>query len=78
MADEKEREEFLQKQIDELDEQTRELATHVEELAGIDCNFGACIFDPALDSTEDRIAEVQKRKKMLQAMLKSLKECETP
>lgn len=74
MADE--REAYLQKQIDELEEETKKLAEHMEELAGMDCNFGTCIFDPKMEDVEAKIAEVQKRKKMVESMVKSLKECE--
>lgn len=73
MADE--REEFLQKQIDDLDEQIKGLAEKLEEEMGISCEFGACVFDPEMDSIEHKIEEVQRRKKMLEAMEKSLKEC---
>jgi chaperonin cofactor prefoldin len=75
MADEQEREEYLQKQIDDLDEQIKELAEKMEEEMGISCEFGSCVFDPSLDSIELKIEEVQRRKKMLEAMHKSLKEC---
>ncbi len=70
-----EQEEYLQKQIDTLDEQIRSLAEKLEEQMGISCEFGACVFDPEMDSIERKIEEVQRRKKMVEAMEKSLKEC---
>lgn len=72
-----EQEDFLQKQIDALDEQIKTLAEKLEEEMGISCEFGACVFDPEMDSIEQKIEEVQRRKKMLEAMEKSLKECGT-
>ena len=78
MADEKEREEYLQKQVDELEDQIKTLGGQMEETMGINCDFGACVFDPSLDSIELKIEEVQRRKKMLETMIKTLKECETP
>lgn len=77
MADEQEREKYLQQQIDDLDEQIKQLAEKMEEEMGISCDFGACVFDPEMDSIEQKIEEVQRRKKMLETMEKSLKECET-
>ncbi|MHB8896171.1 MAG: hypothetical protein ACYC99_13480 [Candidatus Geothermincolia bacterium] len=77
MADEQEREEYLNAQIKDLDEQIKVLAERMEEEMGISCEFGACVFDPSLDSIELKIEEVQRRKKMLETMHKSLKECET-
>lgn len=70
------REAYLQQLIDELDQETRKLAEHMEELAGIDCNFGSCVFDPAMTDVEAKIAETQKRKKMVESMAKSIEECE--
>jgi len=78
MADEKEREEYLQQQLDELDEETKKLAVQMEELAGVDCDFGVCVFDPTLDSVEKKIEDVQRRRKMIAAMMESLKGCDTP
>jgi prefoldin subunit 5 len=75
MADEKVREEFLQEQLDQLDEEIKTLAAHMEELAGLDCDFGACVFDPALDTVEKKIDEVQRRRDMVATMMKTLKEC---
>lgn len=73
MADEKE--ELLEKEIAELEEQTKVLAEKVERLVGVDCSFGACIFDPEMREAEEKIAEVQKRKKSLQDLLDHLETC---
>jgi prefoldin subunit 5 len=72
-----EEEEVLKKEIAELDEKTRELAEKFESLAGIDCDFGSCIFDPEMQSVQDRIAEVQRRKKLLEGVMAHLEGCET-
>lgn len=76
MADEKEREEYLEQQIKELDDQLKVLADHMSEVAGVFCDFGACEFDISLDSTELKIEEVQRRKKTVESMLATLRECE--
>jgi hypothetical protein len=71
------RDEYLEKQIQELDEQIKALGAKLEEELGVSCDFGACVFDPEIETTEHKIEEVQRRKKMLEAMHSSLKECET-
>lgn len=74
MADE--REALLQKQIDELEEQIKVLAVKLEEVMGVDCNFGACVFDPEMSDAEAKMAEVQKRKKTLEKIISDLEACE--
>jgi len=75
MADE--REEMLEKQLEDLNQQILTLAEKMEEVAGVDCDFGACVFDPAIDSIEKKIEEVQRRKKMIEGMLAHLDDCAT-
>jgi chaperonin cofactor prefoldin len=75
MADE--REELLNQQIAELEEQTAVIAERLEEVMGVDCNFGACIFDPAMTNIEEKLAAVQKRKANMEKIIKDLKACET-
>jgi chaperonin cofactor prefoldin len=71
-----EREELLGKEIANLDEQTRVLAEKLERLVGVDCSFGSCVFDPSMTDLEDRIAEVQERKKTLEKIISDLESCE--
>lgn len=75
MADE--REELLNQQIAELEEQTAVIAERLEEVMGVDCNFGACIFDPGMTDLEEKLAEVQKRKANMEKIIKDLEACET-
>lgn len=76
MADQKDKEELLQCQMDELEKQQLELTEKMEQIAGIDCTFGACLFDKRIDSVELKLEDVQRRKKAIESMMKSLKECE--
>ena len=77
MADDiREEEEILKKQLADLDDQTAKLAEKFEQLAGIACDFGECIFDPEMDSVEKKIAEVQRRKKVLEGLIDHLDSCE--
>lgn len=74
MADEKV--ELLNKEMAELEEQTRVLATKMQELVGIDCASGACVFDPAMNAVEAKIADVQKRKALLNEIKEAMDSCE--
>jgi prefoldin subunit 5 len=77
MADDiREEEEVLKKELADLDDQTDRLAEKFEELAGIDCDFGECIFDPEMDDVNKKIAEVQRRKKILEGLIAHLEGCE--
>jgi hypothetical protein len=71
-----EREELLKKVIADLEEQTMVLAEKMQELVGVDCSFGSCVFDPSMTDIEDRIAEVQQRKKTLEKIIGDLEACE--
>jgi hypothetical protein len=71
-----EEQEILDKELAALDEETAKLAAKFEELAGINCDFGECVFDPGMDSVEKKIAEVQRRKNVLEGMIAHLESCE--
>lgn len=78
MADDaiREEEKVLKGELDKLNDQTAKLAEKFESLAGIDCDFGECIFDPEMDNVEKKIAEVQRRKKIFEGMIEHLESCE--
>ena len=75
MANEKE--ELLNQEIADYEEQLSVLATKMQELAGVDCSFGACVFDPEMKEVEEKLAEVEKRKKVLGEVMDTLDKCET-
>ena len=71
------REKVIEDEIADLDEQMKVLAVKMEEIAGTDCDFGACVLDPAMKSVEEKIAEVQRRKKAILETIAKLEACET-
>ena len=75
MANEKE--ELLNKEIEDYEDQLSVLANKIQELAGVDCSFGACVFDPEMQEVEEKLAEVEKRKKILGDVMETLDKCET-
>jgi len=72
MSDLEEREKVLESEIADLDEQMKKLAVKMEEIAGTDCDFGSCVLDPAMESVEEKIEEVQRRKKAVLETLAKL------
>jgi prefoldin subunit 5 len=70
MSDLEEREKVLEKEIAELDDQMKKLAVMLEEIAGTDCDFGSCVLDPAMESVEEKIEEVQRRKAVQETLAK--------
>lgn len=74
MANEKE--ELLNKEIEDYEEDLRKVAGKLQELAGVDCSFGACVFDPEMQDVEAKLAELEKRKKVLAEIKESLDKCE--
>ena len=73
MANEKE--DLLNKEIEGYEDELKVLAGKLQELAGVDCSFGACVFDPEMEDVEARLAEMEKRKKVLAEVMDSLKQC---
>ena len=68
-------EELLNKEIEGYEEELKVLAGKLQELAGVDCSFGACVFDPEMQDVEDKLADLEKRKKVLGDVMDSLEQC---
>ena len=45
----------LREEIEKLEEQTKVLAAELQTVLGIDCSFGACVFDPAMTDIEAKL-----------------------
>ncbi|MDY6796268.1 MAG: hypothetical protein SWK76_13490 [Actinomycetota bacterium] len=70
-----EKEELLNQEIGDYEENLKVLAGKLQELAGVDCSFGACVFDPEMADVEAKLDEMAKRKKVLGEVMDSLKQC---
>jgi hypothetical protein len=68
---------LLNKEIEDYEDKLSVLASKMQELAGVDCSFGACVFDPEMKEVEEKLAEVEKRKKILGDVMDTLDKCET-
>ena len=73
MANEKE--ELLFEEIAAYEEELRVVASRLQEVAGVDCSFGACVFDPEMQDVEAKLAELERRKRGLLEVKESLERC---
>lgn len=48
----------------------------MQELVGIDCASGACVFDPAMEDVEAKLADLQKRKVVLTEIKEAIDSCQ--
>lgn len=74
MANEKE--ELLNQEIEAYEEELRVVASKLQEIAGVDCSFGACVFDPEMKDVEAKLADLEKRKRVLAEVIESLDKCD--
>jgi len=74
MANEKE--ELLNTEIAAYEDELAVVASKLQELAGVDCSFGACVFDPEMQDVEEKLADLEKRKKILAEVKDSLEQCD--
>jgi hypothetical protein len=74
MANEKE--ELLNQEIEAYEDELRVVAGKLQELAGVDCSFGACVFDPEMKDVEAKLADLEKRKRVLAEVIESLEKCD--
>ncbi len=73
MANEKD--ELLNQEIQAYEDELKVVASKLQELAGVDCSFGACVFDPEMEDVEAKLADLEKRKKTLAEVKDSLDKC---
>ncbi|RJP30028.1 MAG: hypothetical protein C4536_10675 [Actinobacteria bacterium] len=71
-----EKEELLDQEIAAYEDELAVVASKLQELAGVDCSFGACVFDPEMEDVEAKLADLEKRKKVLAEVKDSLEKCD--
>lgn len=71
MADEME--DILNEEIGIQEERLRKMAFKMEELAGIDCPLGVCVFDPKMLEMEHKLEEIQHHKEVIVDALNTLR-----
>ena len=66
---------MLEKQIENLNEEIKNLGYELGGLLNVDCSFGVCSFDPEAEDLQDKLKEVSERKALLEKIKKNLKSC---
>ncbi|MHB8781499.1 MAG: DUF5320 domain-containing protein [Candidatus Geothermincolia bacterium] len=72
-----EQEQLLKQETEAYDRELNQLANRLQELAGVDCSFGACVLDPQMTEVEDQLAEIQKRRRLVEEIMDSVRACST-
>ena len=65
---EKKEKEILAREIDNLNEEITLLSHQLNEIFNINCSFGVCLFNPEVDSIQEKMEEVQERKALLESI----------
>ena len=67
--------ELLQKEIDRLNEEMKNLGYQLGGLLNVDCSFGVCTFDPEVDDVQEKLKEVQEKKALLEKLKQNIDNC---
>ena len=57
--------EILGKEIEKINKEIKDLSYQLSELLNVDCNLGVCSFDPQVDNIQDKMKEIEEKKKLL-------------
>ncbi len=63
---------LLDKELNDLNEKVKKLGYKLSELLNLDCNFGVCSFDPEIDNVQEKIKEIEEKKKLLEFLKKNI------
>ena len=66
---------LLEKQIESLNEEIKNLGYELSGLLNVDCSFGVCVYDPEAENLQDKLKEVQERKALLEQIKRNIKSC---
>ena len=67
----------LESQIEALNEDIKELGYKLEGILDVGCSLGVCAFDPEADDVQEKIAEVQRKRAILERLRDNLDSCVT-
>ena len=57
--------EILSMEIEKINREIKDLSYQLSELLNVDCNLGVCSFDPQVDNIQDKMKEIEEKKKLL-------------
>lgn len=66
---------MLEKQIESLNEEIKNLGYELSGILNVDCSFGVCSYDPEVEDLQDKLKEVQEQKAILEQIKKNLRSC---
>ena len=66
---------LIDKQIENLNEEIKNLGYELGGLLNVDCSFGVCAYDPEADNLQDKLQEVHEQKALLEKIKKNLSSC---
>ena len=66
---------LLESEIENLNEEIKELAYRLGGLLDVDCNLGVCSYDPEAEDIQKKMEEVQKKKALLKKLRENLDTC---
>ena len=67
--------EFLDKEIEGIDENIKKLGYQLSELLDTACSFGICVFDPEINNVQEKIQVEEEKKSLFQNLKKHLDFC---
>ncbi len=62
--------EILAREINNLNEEITLLSHQLNEIFSVNCSFGVCLFNPEVDSIQEKMREVQERKELFESIKK--------
>ena len=75
--DSEEQKKVLEGQIRELNDEIKQLGYKLEGILDVGCSLGVCAYDPEVDDVNEKIAEVQKKRAILERIRDNLDTCAT-
>ena len=66
---------MLAEQIENLNEEIKNLGYQLSGLLNVDCSFGVCSYDPEAENLQDKLKEVNERKELLEQIKRNLRAC---
>lgn len=66
---------LLDKEIESLNEEIKNLGYQLSGVLNVDCSFGVCAFDPDADSLQDKMKEIQEKRALLERLKENINSC---
>ena len=64
--------EILESEIEKINKEIEKLGYQLSEILNVDCSLGVCSFDPEVDNMQDKMKEIEEKKKLLSFLKENL------